>query len=103
MVECQVNYLLRCLQAMMRQGDQTIEVRESAVEKFDRQLQELLREKVWNGYVTNWYKTPDGHIVNNWCRGTLAYWWATRRPDWQALEFTPRRSRSPAEETVSVA
>ncbi|MDH3718633.1 MAG: hypothetical protein OES79_10985, partial [Planctomycetota bacterium] len=76
---------------------------ESAVEQFDRQLQDHLREKVWNGYVTNWYKTPDGHIVNNWCRGTLAYWRATRQPDVQAFEFAQRRSRSPAEQTASVA
>ncbi len=103
MVECQVNYLLQCLRTMVRQGQQTIEVREEAVDAFDHQLQDHLREKVWNGYVTNWYKTPEGHIVNNWGRSTLAYWWATRKPDWQALRFAPRPSRSPARQTASVA
>ncbi len=88
MIECQVRYIVLCLKAMTRRGAGTIDVREDAVEEFDRALQEHLREKVWNGYVTNWYKTADGHIVNNWCRSTVAYWWQTRRPDFRAFQFS---------------
>jgi hypothetical protein len=93
MVECQVRYIVRCLKTMIRQGAQTIEVRGSAVDEFDRTLQEHLREKVWNGYVTNWYKTADGHIVNNWCRSTVAYWWQTRRPDDRAFQFSEQGAK----------
>ncbi|NIL96772.1 MAG: NAD(P)-binding domain-containing protein [Planctomycetales bacterium] len=103
MVECQVNYLLRCVRALVRRGDQALEVRESVVEQFDRQLQDHLREKVWNGYVASWYKTPEGHIVNNWGGSTLAYWWMTRKPDWQAFQFAGRPSHSPTQTTASVA
>jgi len=81
MVECQVNYILRCLKAMTLTGAKTIEVREEAVEAFDQSLQTRLREKVWHGYVSNWYKTADGHIINNWYGSTIDYWKQTRRPD----------------------
>lgn len=93
MVECQVRLILRCLQTMRKRGQRTIEVRDDAVEQFDKLLQDRLREKVWNGYVSSWYKTPDGHIINNWCGSTIAYWRRTRRPDPRALEFGPPESK----------
>jgi hypothetical protein len=102
MVECQVNYILKCLQAMRGRGQQTIEVRDEAVQEFDKALQGQLREKVWNGYVSNWYKTPAGHIVNNWCGSTLTYWRKTRKPDLQAFRFRERKSTKAADETAYV-
>ena len=93
MVECQVNYVLKCLKTMMKRGDRTIEVREQAVEAFDREIQEHLKKKVWNGYVTNWYTTQEGHIVNNWCRSTSSYWLQTRTPELEAMTL----NGSPAE------
>lgn len=87
MVECQVNYILCCLQAMTRAGCKTIEVREEAVESFDKSLQTRLREKVWHGYVASWYKTADGHIINNWCGSTIDYWRKTRKPDFTSFHF----------------
>lgn len=87
MVECQVRYILRCLSELIRRGDQTIEVREEAVEEFDRSLQEGLNKKVWNGYVNNWYKTADGHIINNWYGSTISYRRRTRKLDLKAFKF----------------
>jgi hypothetical protein len=102
MVECQVNFILRCLQAMKQGGTTTIEVREDAMEAFDQSLQKRLREKVWHGYVANWYKTADGHIINNWYGSTIDYWKQTRRPDFNCFSFgQPTLARRPrAELTV---
>lgn len=88
MVECQVRYIVACLKAMKRRNLQTIEVREEAMQSFDKKLQQELRKKVWNGYVANWYKTEDGDIVNNWSGSTLSYYWKTRKPDLE--QFTLR-------------
>ncbi len=87
MVECQVNYILRCLNTMQKNGSKTIEIRGSAVDQFDQKLQEQLRQKVWNGYVTNWYRNDAGFIVNNWCRSTTAYWLQTRKPNHEVFQF----------------
>lgn len=87
MVECQVNFVMQCLKTMKKRGERTIEVNEPAVEAFDREMQGHLKQKVWNGYVTNWYTTREGHIVNNWCRSTASYWKQTRSLNFDALTF----------------
>lgn len=92
MVECQVRFILKCLKAIGKQGVQTIDVREDAVEEFDKSLQEGLNAKVWNGYVSNWYKTADGHIINNWCGSTTAYRRKTSRLNLNSFKF----ERAPA-------
>jgi cation diffusion facilitator CzcD-associated flavoprotein CzcO len=85
MVECQVRFIIGCLRNMQQRGDQTIEVRHDVVEQFDNYLQRHLTRKVWIGYVDNWYKSESGHIVNNWCGSTLAYWRSTRRLDYTRI------------------
>ncbi|REJ64716.1 MAG: NAD(P)/FAD-dependent oxidoreductase [Planctomycetota bacterium] len=95
MIECQVNYLVRCLKQMRATDSRTIEVRPEAVEAFDRELQAHLKPKVWNGYVKNWYTTDRGHIVNNWCRSTFAYWRQTRRPVLEDLRFASKSTDRP--------
>lgn len=90
MVESQVRYILRCLKELMKRGDQILEVREEAVDAFDEALQESLNKKVWNGYVSNWYKTADGHIINNWCGSTISYRRQTRKLDLEAFQFGKR-------------
>lgn len=81
MVECQVNYLVECLRQMRAAGVQAVEVRGDVVERFDRRQQARLRGSVWNAGCTNWYKTSDGAITNNWHGSTVEYWRRTRRPD----------------------
>ena len=97
MVECQVRYILRCLSLLRQQNKEVIEVTREATEQYDKDLQEHLREKVWNGYATNWYKTDQGDITNNWGRSTLAYWRQTRVPDEKALRLSSRRAPATAE------
>jgi len=81
MVECQTNYVVGILRQMQTAGVQAVEVRNEVVERFDRMLQSRLQHSVWNAGCTNWYKTPDGAIVNNWHGAALQYWLRTRRPD----------------------
>ncbi len=94
MVECQVRYIVKCLKAMQQQNAASIEVKPAAVKAFDKQLQKELKQKVWNGYVSSWYKTADGHIVNNWSGSTTAYEKVTRRPDETAFEFRQQAGSS---------
>ena len=83
MVECQVRYIIRCLQTMQLQEIVSIEISDDAVEAFDLELQSQLRKKVWNGYVSSWYKTHTGHIINNWGGSTLSYRARTQNPNWE--------------------
>ncbi len=94
MVECQVHYLLNCLKLLQKQRARTLEPKEEAVEAYNRKLQNKLRKSVWAGNCTSWYKTADGHILNNWCGTATNYWLHTRRvkPDW----FEWQTERPPA-------
>jgi cation diffusion facilitator CzcD-associated flavoprotein CzcO len=81
MVECQVEALLRCLQAAIARRAAEIEGPAALVDRCDRDLQERLRRTVWDGDCASWYRGSDGAITANWSSTATAYWWRTRRLD----------------------
>ncbi len=81
MVECQVNYLLNCLQAKKQQRARSIEPTVNAVDQYDKQLQDKLNATIWAGDCSSWYKNAQGSIVNNWWGTATAFWKQTRRLD----------------------
>jgi cation diffusion facilitator CzcD-associated flavoprotein CzcO len=100
MVECQVNYLLKCLERMRTHGSQTVEVREAAAVRYREELDSHLRETVWTTGCGNWYTNSAGVIVNNWCGPASSYWWRTRFLVADDLEFEPARPPTAAETTA---
>jgi cation diffusion facilitator CzcD-associated flavoprotein CzcO len=81
MIECQVNYILQCIQALRGRGLRYLDVRKEAEDAFNRALQQDMQKTVWAAGCSSWYKTADGKVTNNWSSYTLRYWWQTRRPD----------------------
>jgi cation diffusion facilitator CzcD-associated flavoprotein CzcO len=80
MLECQVNYVVRCVQALAARHLTSIEIRPEVVRAYNAELQSVLRRSVWAQTDHSWYKRADGRITNNWSGTTVAYWWRTRRP-----------------------
>jgi cation diffusion facilitator CzcD-associated flavoprotein CzcO len=80
MLECQVSYVVRCVQALAARDLRWIDVRPEAARAFDAEMQAVLDRSVWARTDHSWYKRADGRITNNWSGTTLAYWWRTRRP-----------------------
>jgi cation diffusion facilitator CzcD-associated flavoprotein CzcO len=87
MIECQVGYVLQCLQAMRRRGARAIDVRPEVMAAYNRGLQDDLRRTAWAAGCSSWYKNAAGKITNNWSGFTLRYWWLTRRPVWAAFRI----------------
>ena len=81
MLESQIDYVLKMLDAMRRRGARTADVRPEVMERFNADLQSDLRDSVWSMGCSNWYKDEAGRINNNWYGPAIRYWWATRRPD----------------------
>jgi cation diffusion facilitator CzcD-associated flavoprotein CzcO len=81
MVECQVGYVLRCIEAMARGDVAALEVRHEAMERFNREIQARASETVWAADCGNWYKTESGKITNNWPDYTYRYRRRMREPD----------------------
>jgi cation diffusion facilitator CzcD-associated flavoprotein CzcO len=88
MVECQVNYVLRCLDAMRRRKARALEVKQAALDAFYEDLDRGLQSKVWVD-CRSWYQNDDGRIYVLWPWSTLYYWWRTRRPKLREFELRP--------------
>jgi cation diffusion facilitator CzcD-associated flavoprotein CzcO len=91
MIECQVDYVLKCLahleQAAERGERPTLEVRPEAMRLYNERLQRDLQQTAWGEGCTSWYKTAAGKVTNNWSGFTVQYRWKTRRPDFSAFEL----------------
>jgi cation diffusion facilitator CzcD-associated flavoprotein CzcO len=89
MIECQVNYVLRCLRELLGRDLHWLDVRPEAQERFNAELQGDLQKTAWAAGCHSWYKTESGKVTNNWSGFTLDYWWRTRRPDFSAFDRRP--------------
>jgi cation diffusion facilitator CzcD-associated flavoprotein CzcO len=90
MLECQVNYVVQCVQALAARDLRSLELRPEVLRAYNAELQSVLRRSVWARTDHSWYKRADGLITNNWSGTTFAYWWRTRRPDLRHYRLTPR-------------
>lgn len=81
MIECQVNYIMQCLNALRSPKVRTIDVKKAAEDEFNRDLQADMQKTVWAAGCSSWYKTAEGKVTNNWSSFTMKYWWQMRYPD----------------------
>ncbi len=66
MMECQIDYTLRAIQAASAHGAQALDVKATVMADFNRWLQEELAGSSWAGSCSSWYKHAGGRISNNW-------------------------------------
>jgi cation diffusion facilitator CzcD-associated flavoprotein CzcO len=100
MLECQVAYILRCIEALRAQDLAWIDVKPEVMQRFNRELQSLLERSVWARTDHSWYKRADGRITNNWSSTCTAYWWRTRRPELRDYHLETRAAHAAAEPVV---
>jgi cation diffusion facilitator CzcD-associated flavoprotein CzcO len=81
MIECQVNYVLRCVRELTRARLRWLAVHREAMTRFNAGLQQEMHKTVWADGCASWYRSRTGKIINNWPRFTVNYWWRTHRPD----------------------
>lgn len=87
MIECQVSYVIRCLEELERRGARSLDVRAEAMARSNAEVQRALADTAWAADCHSWYKTADGKITNNWSSRVTRYWWQTRRPDFDEYEI----------------
>ena len=93
--EAHINYVIECLRAMEQRGLQSVEVRREAYDAFEREVEERLRESVWNsGGCTSWYLDDQGRNNVWWPGFTWRLWQRTRRFD--LGNYVVRRARATA-------
>jgi cation diffusion facilitator CzcD-associated flavoprotein CzcO len=80
MIESQVQHVMSCLRLLARQSGKTIEVRASALRRFNDGIQRRLGRAVWSeGGCTSWYLDADGVNRALWPGFSFEYWARTRR------------------------
>jgi cation diffusion facilitator CzcD-associated flavoprotein CzcO len=84
MLERQVEYVVKALTAMHERKVAAMEVKKSAQDRFQRDLQTALAKTVWaDPHCQSWYKNAQGHITQNWSSHTRDYAAATEHVKWE--------------------
>jgi cation diffusion facilitator CzcD-associated flavoprotein CzcO len=90
MLECQIGYIMRCIDALRARELAWIDVRPEVMQRFNAELQSVLERSVWAKTDHSWYKRADGRITNNWSSTCVSYWMQTRRPDFRHYHLEAR-------------
>jgi cation diffusion facilitator CzcD-associated flavoprotein CzcO len=90
MIECQVDYAVRKIESMSREGIVWMDVRREAMDRYNEDLQrDLDGIEVWQAGCNGYYRSPSGRIVTQWPHTMQEFHERTRRPDSDAYELHP--------------
>jgi len=80
--ECQVHYIVRCLQAMRERDWATMECRQDIHDQYNDTVDAMHAGMVWARQdVENWYRNSAGRVTTNTPWRLVDYWAMTREPD----------------------
>ncbi|OCW58518.1 hypothetical protein AWJ14_18670 [Hoeflea olei] len=82
LAECQMNYVVGCLDLMHAEGATRIELREGVQAGYNARMDDELKHFVWSHpSVKSWYRNATGRITINQPWRLVDYWEMTHRPD----------------------
>jgi len=87
MIECQVNYILRCIQKVMKSKNSSIDIKKEKMQKYNKYVQAGLKKTVFSANCDSWYKNDSGKVINNYHKGSLSYWLENSRPNFREFNF----------------
>lgn len=79
MIEAQVHYILECIRLQQEKNADYIEVKASAQQAFNEQVQRDIQGTVWTSGCKSWYQQEDGKNTALWPYTTVKYWLDTRK------------------------
>jgi cation diffusion facilitator CzcD-associated flavoprotein CzcO len=83
MIESQIRYVLACLTRLEGDGVQSIEVKSSSQQRYNRRIQQRLQNAIWSKGCTSWYLTAAGKNTTNWPGYSFVFRLLTRVPNWR--------------------
>ena len=89
MIEAQIGYVLRYMQALDAHGVKCADVRPEAQRAFNDELQQRLARTVWASGCRSWYLDDKGRNAALWPGFTFEFWWRNRHLDPTAYDFEP--------------
>jgi cation diffusion facilitator CzcD-associated flavoprotein CzcO len=92
MLERQVEYAVKAITEMQKRGIAAMEVKQSAQDHFNRELQAGLAKTTWaDPHCRSWYKNAKGHITQNWSSHTRDYAKAVENVKWEDYAVRERK------------
>jgi 4-hydroxyacetophenone monooxygenase len=80
--ECEVRYILGCLEVLLRGGHRAMEPRKDRHDEYNRRIDEGNLGMAWGvATVNSWYRNAKGRVAQNWPFSLVEYWDQTRAPD----------------------
>lgn len=87
--ECQVEYILRTMAHMLRDGHRSIDVRPEPYDAYNAYIDQGNTTKAWAvAPVSSWYKNSAGRAAQTWPFGLLEYWKLTSGFDPEPYDFS---------------
>lgn len=95
MLECQVNYTMRCLAALIEGGHAAMECRQDVHDRYNARVDAEHEQMVWrHPRVHSYYNNEDGLVITNAPWRLIDYWQMTKEPD--LGDFVLRRATAAA-------
>ncbi len=89
--ECEVRYILGCLQLLLEGGAAALDCRPDVHDEFNARVDAGNARMAWGApQVSSWYKNAKGRVSQNWPFALVDYWDATQAPDPADFETIPQ-------------
>jgi hypothetical protein len=63
-IEAQMNYIMKSIDALKQAGKQAIEVKPEAEANYTQMIHEEMKQTVWkSGGCNSWYQSKSGHVI----------------------------------------
>ncbi|KAH8928384.1 FAD/NAD(P)-binding domain-containing protein, partial [Atractiella rhizophila] len=85
-IECQIGYIVQMVGAMVNYRAEAFEVKAEAENNYNGDLRRRLKNSVWQGGCSTYYKSKDSHgskTVATFPGPVAKYWWLTKTPVWR--------------------
>jgi cation diffusion facilitator CzcD-associated flavoprotein CzcO len=79
MIEAQVRYVTKCIEAILDRNLKFLDVKESVQHAYTVRIQDKLQKSVWNSGCQSWYLDKNGRNMAAWPGYTWQYWLETRQ------------------------
>jgi cation diffusion facilitator CzcD-associated flavoprotein CzcO len=79
MIEAQVHWIMKALEALQRSGERTISVSEASYQRVVTEMARRSRHTVWQSGCQSWYLDEQGHNTTIWPGLSAEFWLRTRR------------------------
>lgn len=75
-----MNYIMKCIQKVLKQSADAIEVNKDAEAKYTNMIHQEMKKTVWqSGGCNSWYKSKSGHVVAMFPGFSFNYYRLTNR------------------------